>query len=153
MSTNGEQLFAQPDGECAVDGGLFRFGAGLVVALHGFEVPSLIDGFRRQDFLSEASLFAAIYQRAQRHFGIEGHDAQVTVQIAVVKDEAVAHEAVVIFQNAFRARDAVRFAFDFQAVSDQVGVYPQTRFDEPDVFIASAEKAFDAFADTHAGFH
>ncbi len=52
-----------------------------------------------------------------------------------------------------RAADVVRLAFDFQVVVDQMGVDAQAGFDQPDVFIAGAKEAFDASADTDAGFH
>ncbi len=124
-----------------------------VVALDGFQVAALVDGFRRQDLLAEVALLAALHQRAQGHFGIGGDHAQVAVQVAVVEDVAFAHQRVVVFQDAFGARDVVGFAFDFEVVVDQLGVDAQSGFDQPDVFIAGAEEAFDASADAHASFH
>ena len=124
-----------------------------VVALDGFQVAPLVDRFRRQHLLAEIALPAALHQGAQRHLGVERHHAQVAVQVAVVEDVAFAHQRVVVFQDALRAGDVLRFAFDFEVVVDQLGVDAQARFDQPDVFIAGAEQAFDASADAHASFH
>ncbi len=121
-------LFAQQCGNGHGDGQVRLAGAGgsdaeyQIVALHGFQVPPLVDGLRRQDLLAETALFAAVHQGAQGHFRIESHHAQIAVQVAVIEDVAFAHEGVVILQDGFRARDVGCFAFDFQAVIDQLGV-------------------------------
>ena len=109
--------------------------------------------FGRQNLLSEIALLAAVHQRAQRHFGIEGDHAQVAVQVAVVEHVTFAHERVVVFQDVFGAADIAGLAFDLQVVVDQLRVDAQSGFDQPDVLIASAKQAFDASGNTHAGFH
>ncbi len=124
-----------------------------VVALDGFQVAALVDGFRRQDLLAEIALLAAVHQCAQRHFGIVGDHAQVAVQVAVVENVAFADQRVIVFQDILGPGDVVRFAFDFQIVIDQLSVNAQAGFDQPDIFVAGAKQAFDASVNTHAGFH
>ena len=94
-----------------------------------------------------------VHQGAQRHFAIVGDHAQVAVQVAVVKDVALADEGVVILQDVSRAVDVFRLTFDFQVVIDELGVDTKSGFEQPDVFVAGSEEAFNASADTHAGFH
>ncbi len=124
-----------------------------VVALDGFQVAALVDGFRRQHLLAEIALLAAVDQGAEGHFRVVGDHAQVAVQVAVIEDVAFAQQRVVVFQDVFGAGDVVGFAFDFEVVVYELSVDAQSGFEKPDVFIAGAKQALDASADTHAGFH
>ncbi len=109
--------------------------------------------FGREHLLAETALLAALEERAQRDFGIGGDDAQQTVEIAVLEDDAFAHEREIILENAFRAGDGVGLAFDFERVRAQPGADVQTGFEQADIFVARAEKAFDTAADLDCGFH
>src|SRR5471030_1498662 len=97
-----------------------------VIALDGLQIAPLVDGFRRQHFLAEVALLAAMHQRPQRHLRIDRDHAQVAVEIAVVEDVALADQRVVVFQDILGPGDVGRFAFDFQAVVDQLSVDAQS---------------------------
>jgi hypothetical protein len=90
---------------------------------------------------------------AQRYLGVQGDDAKVAVEVAVVEDVAFAHEGVVVLENALCAGDAGGFAFDFEIVIDQLGVNSQAGFEKPDVLVPGAEEALDASWNAHASFH
>ena len=80
---------------------------------------------RRDDFLAEAALLAALDQPAQAGFGIRGHHAQEAVQIAVVEDVAFAHQRDVIVQDVGGARHGLRrrLRFPEQSLSRRVRTF------------------------------
>ena len=141
------------DGEIGLAGARGADAEDQVVPLDGFKVAALVDGLRRENLLAEIALLAALHQRAQRHFGIDGDDPQVAVQIAIVEDVTFAHQRVVVLQNVLGADDVAGLAFDFEIVVDQLRMDAQSGFDQPDVLVAGAKQAFDASVNTHASFH
>ena len=49
--------------------------------------------------------------------------------------------------------DAHGFTLDFKIVIEKLGMHVEASFDQPDIFIASAEQALDAAVNAYAGFH
>ena len=85
--------------------------------------------------------------------GSLGDYAQKAVEIAVIEDMPFANQAIVVLQYRFGAIDADGLTLNFEAVIDQLRVHVETSFNQPDIFIASAEQALDAAVNAYAGFH
>ena len=92
-------------------------------------------------------------RRAQSDFGIGGDHAQQAVQIAILENDAFADEREIILQNTFGTRYGFGLAFDFERVLAQPRADIQTGFEQTDIFIPRAEKAFNAAANLNCGFH
>ena len=148
-----QRLNRHGDGEIGLAGAGGTDAEDQIVALDGFEIAALRDGFGRENLLAETALLAAVDQRAKRDFGIGGDDAQQAVEIAVLEDLAFADEREVVLEDSLGAGHVVGLAFDFDGVAAEFRADVQAGFDEPDVFIAGTEEALDASADLHAGFH
>jgi hypothetical protein len=87
------------------------------------------------------------------HFGVGSDDAQQAVQIAILENDALANEREVILENTFRSRYGFGLTLNFEGVFPQLCADIQAGFEQPDILIPRAEKAFNAVANLNDGFH
>src|SRR6476646_2451218 len=65
----------------------------------------------------------------------------------------LADQRHVLFQHVLGAGHVLGLAFQFQRIVDQVGVDPESGFNQTDVLVPGAKKAFDTATDLDACSH